>query len=175
MFTLFTYTPVMDEVSLKLMHDVETNPGPCCSRVRIFCKSTLIFLTFSGWLPWCGYTWFPTWSSPQRHRLCWSSREAFWQINLHLWRSSTLQRLHWKSDPSFHWPRVSWCWRQGIEGCAGSSKASGGHHMGGCEQALDSGEARRAASKLVFDNNIQVGYIWGVLGTTTSLKYHYHL
>ena len=48
MFTLFTYTPVMDEVSLKLMHDVETNPGPCCSRVRIFCKLTLIFLTFSG-------------------------------------------------------------------------------------------------------------------------------
>ena len=34
--------------------------------------------------------------------------------------------------------------------------------MGGCEQALDSGEARRAASKLVFDNNIQVGYIWGL-------------
>lgn len=47
MFTLFTFTPVMAVISLKLMHDVETNPGPCCSKVRIFCKSTFIYFSLS--------------------------------------------------------------------------------------------------------------------------------
>ena len=52
-----------------------------------------LFLTFSGRLPWCGYTWFPVWSSPRCEHQGRSPREAFWQINLHLWRSSTFQRL----------------------------------------------------------------------------------
>ena len=42
------------EVSSKLMHDVETNPGPNCSGVRsfVFQDAILSHIHLSGWIPW---------------------------------------------------------------------------------------------------------------------------
>ena len=57
------------EVSSKLMHDVETNPGPNCSGVSSFLESNSLYVSIlSGWMPWCGQTWFPVWSSPRQYQ-----------------------------------------------------------------------------------------------------------
>ena len=49
----------MAEVSLKLMHDVETNPGPSCSEVRMFLLiKILYFLLSQGGCPGAGILGF---------------------------------------------------------------------------------------------------------------------
>ena len=67
--TLFSFSARTAEVSSKLMHDVETNPGPNCSGVSSFVESNSLYVSIlSGCMPCCGQTWFPVWSSSREHQ-----------------------------------------------------------------------------------------------------------
>ena len=178
LFTLFSLSARTAEVASKLMHDVETNPGPC-SGVSSFVRQELytytsyirstyhfynfhsahlhfehlcqymIFKHLSGTLPWCGQTWSPVWSSPLKHQLG-SSRETFCRLNLLLRWCSTLHHHPCNSNPSVHRPGVSRCWRHRVEDCAGSTEPSGRDHLGGPEQTLHCREAWRTSTRIYY-------------------------
>ena len=130
----------ISEVDSKLIHDIETNPGPC-SQVSIW-RFIHTEKYISGWLPWCRCAWHPKWLPFPRF---WtrSIGKAAGRLHVHQWRLRSLYKDPQDGHQSLHWSGTSRRRWEGSEGCAELTHRSRRNHLGRIELTLHQGEARR--------------------------------
>ena len=138
------------DISMRLEHDIETNPGPSsfCQGVRTrtnyiinlgrrgsladLSKSCGLFL---GWLSRSWNTWSPSWSSQSKHQPGSSWKTLCW-LDFCLWWRSTLHKVPFDSNHSFHGQRVSKCQKWRANNSPSLAKSSRRHQLGRLDKTL---------------------------------------